>query len=137
MRKLMLTMGVLFLGGCATTPVPTSEARPVPLERIQNPTLVKKQQGYGEVTIKRDEGISGSACNTQIFVDGKPVADIAPGEKVVLYLPEGDHMLAAIARGICGGGLVEAKVSASEKRSPVYRVSYGSSGEFSLQLTAF
>jgi hypothetical protein len=123
--------------GCATTPVPTSLARPVPFERIQNPSLLKKIANHGELIVKRDEGLSASACDTQIFINGQQLAVIGTGEKITIYLTAGNYMLGAIARGICGGGLVEAKVSVSENGSQTYRVSYGSSGEFSLQPTAF
>ncbi len=77
------------------------------------------------------------ACNSRVFVNGSPIADVATGEKVVFYLPEGEHMLAARAEGICIGGLVEAKAAVSRNKPSVFRISYGSSGEFALQPTAF
>lgn len=130
----LLCAGLL---GCATTPTPTAAAVNVPASRILAPSFLEKQDGLGLVVIKRDEGFSASACNTRIFVNGQPVADISTGEKVSIYLPEGEAMLAAQAKGICIGGLVEAKVMVTKNRATVFRVSYGSSGEFSLQPTAF
>ena len=72
-----------------------------------------------------------------MFANAVAIAEIAPGEKVTFYLPEGEQMVAAIAAGICAGGLVEAKVLVSRSRPSVFRVSYGSNGEFSIQPTAF
>jgi len=136
-RILMLMMGVLLLGGCATTPTPTALARDVPLSRVFQQSLLKASSEGGQVIVKRDEGLSASACNSQIFVNGRLLAEISTGEKVVFYLPEGEHMLGAIAKGICIGGLVESHIRVQRSRPVIYRISYGSSGEFSLQPTAF
>lgn len=134
----LLTTALLFsLLGCATTPVPTSAARDVPRTRVLNAALLEWKEGLGQVVVKRDEGLSASACNSRVFVNGTPVAEIAPGEKVTFYLSEGEQMLAAVATGICSGGLVEAKASVSRSRPAIFRISYGSSGEFSIQPTAF
>jgi len=123
--------------GCATTPVPTSAARDVPRARVLNAALLEPGEDLGQVVVKRDSGLSASACNSRVYANGKPVAEIAPGEKVTFYLPEGDQMLAAEATGICAGGLVETRASVSRSGPAVFRVSYGSSGEFSIQPTAF
>lgn len=123
--------------GCATTPVSTSSARDVPSTRVLTPAFLERKDGLGQVVVKRDEGLSASACNSRVFANGTPVAEIAPGEKVIFYLPEGEQMLGAMATGICIGGLVEAKASVSRLRPSVFRISYGSSGEFSIQPTAF
>lgn len=137
-RRLLFTGFVgLALIGCATTPVPTASAPNVPPARVLNATLLQKKEGFGQVIVKRDAGLSAGACNTRIFANGTPVAEIAPGEKVVFYLPEGEQMLGAIATGICIGGLIETRATIHKSRPIVYRVSYGSSGEFSIQPTAF
>lgn len=136
-RELLATTLLVSLVGCATTPISTSSARDVPSPRVLNPALLERKEGFGQVVVKRDEGLSASACNSRIFANGTPVAEIAPGEKVMFYLPEGEQMLAAMATGICIGGLVETKASVSRSRPAVFRVSYGSSGEFSIQPTAF
>ena len=136
-RYLLATALLLSLLGCATTPIPTSAARDVPRSRVLSATLLERKEGLGQVVVKRDEGFSASACNSRVYANGTPVAEIAPGEKVIFYLPEGEQMLAAMATGICIGGLVETKASVSRSRPAVFRISYGSSGEFSIQPTAF
>ena len=136
-RELLTIVLLLSVIGCATTPVPTSAARDVPRARVLNVALLERKEALGQVVVKRDEGFSASACNSRVFANGAPVAEIAPGEKVIFYLPEGEQMLAAVATGICAGGLVEAKASVSRSRPAVFRISYGSSGEFSIQPTAF
>jgi hypothetical protein len=126
-----------MVAACATTPVPTSAAKNVPLSRVMNSALLERRDGSAQLVIKRDEGLSASACNTRVFVDGAPVAEIGTGEKITLYLPEGDHMLAAMATGICAGGLVEVKATLAKVKTSTFRIGYGSSGEFTLQPTAF
>ena len=64
-------------------------------------------------------------------------ADSGISFQATFYLPEGEQMLGAIATGICIGGLVETKASVRHSRPAVFRISYGSSGEFSIQPTAF
>lgn len=130
-------MLVSLLVGCATIPVPTAQAPSVPASRVLSPAFLQHRPGYGQVIVKRDEGFSASACNTRIFANGVPVADISTGEKVVFYLPPGDQMIAAMSAGICIGGLIEARAAVSAERAAIYRVGYGSSGEFQLQPTAF
>lgn len=136
-REILLAVLSVSMLGCATTPVPTASAPNVSPARILNASFLESRAGYGQVIVKRDDGFLASACNTRVFANATPIAEIAPGEKVVFYLPEGEQMVAAIAAGICAGGLVEAKVSVSRTRTAVFRVSYGSNGEFSIQPTAF
>ena len=124
---------IAAITGCATTPVPTSTALDVPRSRILNSSFLHQKDGYGQVIIKRDSGLSASACNTRIFANGTAVAEIAPGEKVVFYLPFGEQMLGAIATGICIGGLVESRAVVTRDRAAVFRISYGSSGEFTIR----
>jgi hypothetical protein len=134
-----ITLGVvaLIVTGCATTPVSTASAQEVPRSQVLNTSFLDQREGFGQVIVKRDQGFSGSACRSRVFANGTAVAEIGTGEKITFFLPEGDQMLGAIAAGICGGGLVEAKVSVSHLRSAVFRISYGSSGDFSIQPTAF
>lgn len=137
LRMLGALCAGLLLYGCATTPVPTSEAVEVPASRLLNGIALVRRADTGVVVIKRDAGFAASACTTRIFVDGVPIADIATGEKVTLHLTEGAHMLAGRANGVCIGGLVETSVVAVKGRLSAVRISYGSSGEFSIQPTAF
>jgi hypothetical protein len=107
------------------------------MERILNRHFLQPAQGTGEVTIKRDSGFSGSACSSRIFVDGRPIADIRGSEKVVLYLPEGEHILSAWPNGICGGGMTEVKAVIKAGTQSSFRIGYGSNGDFSINPTAF
>ncbi len=139
LRKFKLAMfNVIccFLASCATTPISNELAAEVKSENIINSAMTIPKHGYGVVIVKRDRGLNTSACKSRIFVNGQPVADIAPGEKITIFLPHGDQLLGAKATGICAGGLVEIKTNVTDKTS-TFRVSYGTWGEFSIQPTAF
>lgn len=121
-KDLLAIALLLSLFGCATTPISTIAAREVSISRVLNAAFLERKEGLGQVIVKRDEGLSASACNSRVFANGTPVAEIAPGEKVTFYLPEGEQMLAAMATGICIGGLVEAKASVSRSRPAIFRI---------------
>jgi len=125
------------LTGCATKPISNSAALPVPEKRILDKQLVIPDSNKSQITIKRDSGFLGGGCTARVFINAKPIADVNASEKVVLYLPEGDFILAAWPTGICGGGMTEvaARVQAGIPMS--FRIGYGSNGDFSINPTAF
>lgn len=142
MKKTNTALLICFaalLSACSTTPISTRDAKLAPPDRIYKGgvALSRPLPNTGEVVIKRDSGISGSACSTRIYIDGVTVADIDTSEKVVLYLAEGDHILSAKPNGLCGGGLTEVKATVKTGGSSAFR--YGSSGNGSpgLYPTAF
>jgi len=127
----------ITLSGCATQPIPTSQASFVPDLRILDKSIVTPKDGAGQVIVKRDGGIGGSACNTRVFANGRLSAELAPSEKVILYLPEGAHIISAWPNNPCGGGMVEAEARVSVTRPITFRIGYGSNGDFGLYPTAF
>lgn len=128
---------LLLLAGCATRPMATSEASPVPDDRLVSTAFQRPSAGTGQLLVKRDGGLMGSACSTRIFVDGDPVADIRQGEKLQLYVPIGEHIVSAWPNGICGGGMTEVQAKVQADRPVRFRVGYGSNGDFSMSPTAF
>lgn len=134
-KKTILAATVsLALAGCATTPIPTDEAVQV---RTGSKQFSLPKEGHGKLVVKRDQGLNTGACSTKVFVDGISVADIGRGEKVVLYVPLGEHIVSAVANGICAGGLIETTTHIGPERAAILRIGYGSNGEFTLQPTAF
>ena len=136
-RVAILSLISIVLAGCATRHISNTLAIPVPMERILDTRYLQPGPEIGEVTVKRDSGFGGSACSSRIFVDGRPVADIRSSEKVVLYLPKGDHILSAWPNGICGGGMTEVKAIIKTGTKSSYRVGYGSNGAFTINPTVF
>lgn len=128
---------LLFASGCATTPIPSEQATFVPTNQIIDARYLQEHEGTGEVIVKRDSGIFGSACFSKVYVDAIFVAHVNPAEKVVLFLPEGDHLVGAEPNSICGGGLTEAKATVVKGKRLVFRIGYGSNGDYRIQPTAF
>lgn len=136
LRKLLAFSAVL-LTACASQPVSNAEAVAVSAGSVLSPALLQQRPGTHAVTIKRDAGFMAGTCSSRIHVDGQPVADIQTSEKVVVYLPEGDHIFSARPNGICAGGVSEAKARVNAGVPLSLRAAYGSNGEFFLNVTAF
>jgi hypothetical protein len=72
------------------------------------------------------------------LVDTVPVADLAPSEKVELFLPLGEHVVGATPAEIfCGGGTSEAAVVIRPESQKILRIASGQSGDIHLQPSAF
>ena len=127
----------LSLTACATRPVSIYQASAVPSSRILAPQWLSQAQYTGSLIIKRDTGFMGSACTIRVFVDAVPVADLAPSEKVELFVALGEHIVGATSNGICGGGASEAAVVISPERQKILRIASGQSGDIYLQPSAF
>jgi hypothetical protein len=139
MRLFTVTIALSLLTACATSPVSIHQAALVPSSRMLAPQLISQVQAQptGSLIIKRDSGLMGSACTIRVFVDAVPVADLAPSEKVELFIPTGEHIVGVTSNGICGGGVAEAAVVIFPERQKILRIASGQSGDIYLQPTAF
>ncbi len=79
----------------------------------------------------------GSACMTRVYVDGKEVADLDTAQKVTVYPKIGDHIFSAWPKGMCGGGMSEQSGRVAEGDVLMFRVGYGTNGDFGIYPTAF
>ncbi|AWS96465.1 hypothetical protein M5R23_05800 [Citrobacter freundii] len=136
MKRGIILLAVLMVG-CATKPVTNEQAKDVPVKQIIDNTMLVKNDGTGKVIIKRDSGFMGSACLTRVYVDGKEVADLDTAEKVTVYPKLGDHIFSAWPKGVCGGGMSEQSGKVTESATLMYRIGYGTNGDFGIHPTAF
>ena len=128
----------LSLTACATQPISIYQASAVPSSRILAPQLLSQAQYTGSLIIKRDTGFMGSACTIRVFVDTVPVADLAPSEKVELFLPLGEYVIGATpTEFLCGGGTSEASPVIRPESQKILRIASGQSGDIHLQPSAF
>jgi hypothetical protein len=118
-------ISLAMLAGCTTRVVETSKAAPVPPDRVSGGELLTGRPGKGTLIVKRDAGFQGSACFLRIFVDAVPVAELDRGEKVVVHLAPGNHLLGASPSRICGGRLAEAKTALIAGQTATFRVGFG------------
>jgi hypothetical protein len=133
-----LAILVLFsFTACATTPITINQAAAVPTSRILAPQLLAQASNTGSLVIKRDSGFMGSACTIRVFVDAVPVADLAPSEKVEVFVGFGEHSVVVTSNGICGGGTSETAVVIMPERQRILRVASGQSGDILLQPSMF
>jgi hypothetical protein len=138
MFKLPLSVVALaLLASCATSPVPNEAAAHVPSDRILAPGLITTTAGTLAVTIKRDSGFLGGACSARAYVDGKPVADLRPGERVVVHLAPGDHIFSAQPNGVCAGRMSEVRATVKPGTPVNFTMGYGNNGDWALNVTAF
>jgi len=128
---------LLSLTACATSPVAVNQSAAVPDSRILAPQLLARSSNSGSLVVKRDGGFMGSACTIRVFVDAVPVADLAPSEKVELYVGLGEHSVVVTSNGICGGGTSEAAVVIMPERQRILRIASGQGGDIYLQPSAF
>lgn len=120
-KELLVIIAASILVGCATTAIPTKEARPT--TDILNLDMTTQLPSTATLIIKRDVGSVGSACAIRTFVDGKPLANIRTGQMVTAYLKPGEYVLRASSTGICGGGDAESSVVMRIGDIRVYRIS--------------
>lgn len=129
---------ILSLIGCATQPVTIDKSLLVPASRMLAPQWMAQGAYSGSLIIKRDSGFMGSACNVRVFIDAVPVADLAPSEKVELFVALGEHIVGVASTGMfCGGGASEAAVVIIPERQRILRIAAGQSGDLHLQPSAF
>ena len=129
---------MLSLTACATQPISIYQASAVPSSRILAPQLLSQAQCTGSLIIKRDTGFVGSACTIRVFVNSVPVADLAPSEKVEIFVPLGEHIVSAAPIGtLCGGGTSEAAVVIRPESQKILRIASGQSGDIHVQPSAF
>jgi len=121
---------LLALGGCATSPMRVSEARPVPASEMY---AIKSQgtQDPGRLTIFRDDGFDGAGCDVVFYIDGQRAAKIGPGQKASFVLPAGKVNLGAglAESGLCAGVAIKTVAANIRPRKEViYRINWDTQG---------
>ena len=131
MRRIIATGALLLaLGGCATSPMRVSEARPVPASQMY---AIKSQgtQDPGRLTIFRDDGFDGAGCDVVFYIDGQRAAKIGPGQKASFVLPAGKVNLGAglAESGLCAGVAIKTVAANIRPRKEViYRINWDTQG---------
>jgi len=129
-KAVILVMAVALLAGCATSPVPSREADPVPSSRLfafQTPA-----QGDSTLIVTRDKGFVGGGCNTTVSIDGRRAAEIGTGETAKFHVTPGEHIVSASS---CGSGLKERETNIKAGSTKKFRISIDSSMSMDLSPT--
>ena len=135
MKLLLPALAILCIAstGCATVPTPTANAEP---GKSLSTALSTATPGTGRIVVKRDTGFSGGGCTHRIHLDGTPAGALSVGQAIALYAPPGEHVVSAIATGICDGSS-EAVVMVEAGKTKSMRSGYDGNGNIRLQPTAF
>lgn len=132
MKFFVGALAVALLAGCATSPVPSEKAEPVPSSRLFSNQ--KPSSGDAILIVTRDTGFVGGGCNTTVSIDGRKSAEIGAGETAKFFVQAGDHILSASA---CGSGLKEREASIKAGSTKRFRISIDSSMSMDLSPTTF
>lgn len=130
MKKiLVLAMMTFIVSGCSTRPIKYEDAKPSSeIYAFQNNELP------AQILITRDSGLSGSACNVKIFIDGTLAGELGASKSAKFYVSEGDHIVGAEHN--CLGTIDETAITAKQGSNIRLRVSLGADGA-KISRTAF
>jgi hypothetical protein len=138
MRVIGLAATALVLAGCATTPVPSSSATPVPEERILAPDFTRPQQGFAMLVVTRDKGFLIATCEATFFVDGVKVAKLLQKEQLRLFVEEGKHLVGVTGdQGICLGGADQQSIEVTRAKPVLLRIAAGNGLGLKIEPSAF
>jgi hypothetical protein len=132
----LLALSSLILVGCSTSPISSSQADPVPAERLS--AYQSKPSGqFGTLIVTRDTGFTGAACNTLFYIDGKKSAEVGSGETARFFVPAGERVIGVNSTSMCGGGLKERSLVMETGSTKKFRISIDTSMSMDLSPTAF
>lgn len=130
MKFIYTVIALLLLTACATTPVPSGKADPVPSSRLF--AFQKPASSDAVLVVTRDSGFVGGGCNTSVSIDGRKAAEIGAGETAKFYVAAGEHIVGASS---CGSGLKERETSIKSGSTKKFRISIDSSMSMDLSPT--
>ncbi len=136
MRLSWPAAAAILVVACGTTPVPSSNANPVPADRIYATELTNAQHGYALLVVTRDKGLKGKACTARLYVDGTHVADLRTSEQVRLFVEPGEHVVGVSAQG-CLGGSDQTSIVATQAKPTLLHIQAGHGDGLTIEASAF
>src|SRR5262245_34959561 len=138
MRLVGLIAAAILLAACATTPVPSSSATPVPPERILAPEFTKAHEGLAMLVVTRDKGFFIASCEATVFIDGIKVAKLLQREQLRMFVEEGEHLVGVAAdQGVCLGGSDQAPIKVTRAKPVLLRIAAGNGFGVKIEPSAF
>lgn len=130
--KKYLFLCISLLVGCSTTPVTEDTGSFVTKDRIYIHSLLTPEQGKEAITVFRDSGISGSACNYDLSIDNQKIATLKSGEFIKFYAPYGEHIIKVSVSGLCPDIEITDTIQLKENKEAKYRILLPSDGSLRL-----
>ena len=136
MRPYWLVGVAILVAACISSPVPSSSAIPIPVDRIRAPEYTHAEEGTALVVVTRDKGLAVLACTARLHVDGTLVADMRPREQIRLFLEEGQHLI-GVSAADCIGGADQISVDVSRAKPVLLRIAAVNGYDLTIELSAF
>jgi hypothetical protein len=127
----------VILTACASNSTPLAELTMT--KAVLDPTLFNRGAEGATLLVKRDRGgYTRSGCVYRLSLDGKPFADVAYGEAVLIYPSIGDHIVSlTMPQSLCNTtGDSEISIAVKPNASTLLRITSLPDGRAVLQPTA-
>ena len=139
MKKCLPLALLLLLNGCASTPVPISEATQAPTDRViafQSPEPTKN----ATLTVIRDGGLApGGGCFMALWINQTLAARLDTSEVAKFYLEPGEILLRVgrdpQGKGLCALGQdqwVQRETVLRPGEQKAFRMTSGDNGQFDI-----
>lgn len=127
----------LMLVACGSIPT-IADAPDVAASAWLVPDLRASSVPAATVVVRRSTVFTLSICNVRIFVDGQGIVDVAPGERALLKVNPGTHIIGAeMPSAICPGRMREVSVNVVADKSTNFVIDVSpADGSFIFQPTA-
>lgn len=92
------------LAGCSSNAITLRETTPAPTDEVYA-FQAKPSVPSGRLTVMREGGVYGAACDVVIYVNDKRAAKLGTSERATFNLPVGNATLGVglTDSGLCGG----------------------------------
>lgn len=135
MRLLLLCA---LLAGCSSTPTAVSDTAPVPTNRVLSQAYAKPGKDTGTAVLIRDKFMGGFACNWTMAVNGADIAELSPGESIVVYPPAGEVFVSTRPTALlCAGTVLETSFVLQPGKTRTIRHSADWQGTMRLQSSTY
>jgi hypothetical protein len=123
MIKMMILLSLFILASCSTSPVKRSDAQQVE-KANQWKYQTRKNADQGSITIIRDSGVVGVACDTLIFIDKEKIAKISTSEFVEIFINQGDYRIGIETNSPCFGEYYDFPLKVGRNEDKSFRLGY-------------
>lgn len=107
MRIMIGALAIAAIAGCSSNAINLKQTTPASPEEVYA-YQAKPSGPSGRVTVMREGGVYGAACDVVVYVNDKRAAKLGTSERATFYLPVGKASLGVglTDAGLCGGAEV-------------------------------
>lgn len=128
MKKILIPLFTLpfLLAACVISPVSEQSATPVPAQRVYA-FATEPQSEHGTLIVTRDSGTHAFVESFTVSINGTEAARFRPGERIALYIPTGDNIVAVNSNF---GESESREINIKPGQVKHYRISYDTAVRF-------